>query len=574
MKSRPTYMEMISACLLAVLAAFAAPAVAQTPELHTAVPLVYPPPGDARRARVDQVFIDAWTQPRHAIIFGSSLYTMDGQGNNRVTAMNAMMQSIYGSSPATPWLPVRTGFGSVPASQYGIRSAISLRTNGGMRAVSGLVTSYRPPGLTPQTITNDSDGNGVSDATGIAVTNVFQLEPDNGSGANTMYSMPQRRFTTANRIFEWIGWSRGVATTETVSSTVFAWETRKQVINLGPTYFAGSLIQTVSPVDIPAPNGFSPNATTHQAARLWLPATNGAAATEVVHDPSNPYKIAMLRATGANGPDGYVAAAVRWRIKDATGLTFSSFSDGGYHIGSFEDSHANSGPTIAAAGADLVIIGLHTNSAYSVAYDARNDASPSTSFYHRGLAMVDLIRAALPGVPIIFIADHPRTTGTAGQDEQHSRMVGAMRQICDMRPDVALINLLLAAEREGFAREATDTAGLLFRNQWADATAYAVGDYVSDTGPSGIEYFRCIVAHTSASTTRPLTGVNCVVNWRAVRRGYDPAANLTTAPTDSVHLNDWGDMRLAEISTRLMLAPLVRSSPVDMRRQRFTEPGR
>jgi hypothetical protein len=102
--------------------------------------------------------------------------------------------------------------------------------------------------------------------------------------------------------------------------------------------------------------------------------------------------------------------------------------------------------------------------------------------------------------------------------------------------------------------------------EWVTATAYVVGN-VRTLASSG-ECYRCIVAHTSGSVTRPFTGVNCVVNWRSVRRGYDPAANLTTAPTDSVHLNDWGDQRLTEITARLMLAGLMGKNSTALR-QRF-----
>lgn len=78
------------------------------------------------------------------------------------------------------------------------------------------------------------------------------------------------------------------------------------------------------------------------------------------------------------------------------------------------------------------------------------------------------------------------------------------------------------------ATGATGPAGasLNFRGAWATATPYALLDVVRNNGTS----YRCVGAHTSASTDEPGVGVNSSTYWSILAKKGDTGATGSTGP--------------------------------------------
>ena len=535
--------------LLALLVPVA-PAPAQTPLNYTACPPSFPIPGDPRREDFNRLLTAARSRKVDVVVLGSSIYTISGQGGYMVSALTAELAEMTGNIPATGWMPVGN-FGTTPPSQYGIRGA----TSAGASAPTGYADTYALPNFAVYKFTTWS-GNSV------------QLEPDAWSSAIGEYGMPgsfYRTGSTQSYRPEWICTSYGGVSSEASSATTFGWYCLKRTTAAaygpwGALFSAAgetlgrTTLNQVTAVNIPSTdlNGraCTPNSATFDAWRLGCPATNGAAPITYAHDASAPYYNFVLEHGSGSGQ--FFACAQRWVNTTTTaGFAVTSASQSGAKINQIQTDHNNSGPVLRAMKPEIVCIALHTNSAGNniKAFDA---GTPSNSYYHLGLTLIDWVRTYVPNCWIVLIPDGPRTDLTAPQLTEYGLMVGSNQLLADARPRVLALNLTLSLEREGYTNANQTFTGYTYKGAWTTATAYAVGDIVGLDAGGEVLYYRCIQAHTSASTDKPSLSTNAPDYWRAHRRFLTPNATVASAPTDNVHPGTRGAMITARHIVKLM----------------------
>jgi len=558
---------LLAACLLAALVA-PAPAAAQL--AHSACASSYPPPGDARREGFNDLLEQAATRQVDLLILGSSIYTVGGNGGYAVAALNAEFGELYGNVPATAWMPVGASFGTSPPSQLGARVADSA----GSAAPSGYASSYALPTFDVYKYTTWS---GTS----------LQLEPNAFSAVPSEFGIPGAYFRTgAAQLYrpEWICTSYGGVSSEASSATTFGWHVLKRSTDIsyapwGAVFSGGTggrtTLNQVTSVNIPATdlNGraVTPNSATYDAWRLGCPTTNGAAPITYAHDASNPYYDFILEHGSGSGQ--FFAAAQRWVNTTTTnGIVVSSASKTGCKMDQVLADHGNAGPLLRAMRPEIVAIALHTNSAGN-SYAAYDAGTPSNSYYHMGLALIDWVRTYLPNCWIVLIPDGPRTDLTSPQETQYSLMVGAHQMLADARPNVLAINLTYALEKAGYTKATQTFSGYTFKGLWATATSYAVGDIVSLDGGGEVRYARCLVAHTSGSTSKPFLGSGSSDVWRAHRRFLVANPDPTSTVNDAVHPGPWGARYAAKLAVHLMTEGLLnRPKPPRGRAERRRHP--
>ncbi len=102
------------------------------------------------------------------------------------------------------------------------------------------------------------------------------------------------------------------------------------------------------------------------------------------------------------------------------------------------------------------------------------------------------------------------------------------------------------------------------RGDWATSTAYALSDVVKGTDD---HWYKCILAHTSTTGTKPITGGSYSSNWasyegeRQLGTNYYPFTIIIDADTD-VGINVSGDARLTEIYEKIQYQ-LRQSTDID-----------
>lgn len=521
--------------------------VSAQPLDYTACELSYPVPGDPRREGFNELLEAARTREVDALVLGSSIYTLSGNGGYLITALNAEFAEIYGNVPATTWMPVGN-FGTSPPAQLGARGAKS----SGSAAPTGYDSTYGTPNFPVYKFTT---WNG----------NVLQLEPDTWSAVPNEYGRKTSYYRTGSSQYyrpEWICTSHGGVSTEGSSATTFGWQVRKRLYTPGSgagggaIFSGGTSLTAVTSVNIPSVdlNGrtVTPNSSTFDAWRLGCPATNGASPATYAHDASAPYYNFTLEHGSGSGQ--FFAVAQRWVNTTTTkGLVVSSMSKSGCKMDQIISDHGNSGPILRAVRPEIVIIALHTNSAGNnyAAYDPEDEGN---SYYHMGLALIDWIRTYVPNCWIVLIPDGPRTDLTAGQTTEYGLMVGAHQMLVDARPNVLAINLTLSLARAGYTPANETITGYTFRGLWTTATSYSVGDVVSLDGGGEVRYAECIQANTSGSTTKPFLSASSSDYWRQ-RRSFivsnpDPTASPNTY--DYVHPGGRGSTATARHIVKLM----------------------
>jgi len=527
------------------------------PDAHTSVPYVYPPVGDQRRAWLDKHMDEARTATKELLILGSSIYTVGGNGGISVASLQAEFAEMYGNCPGTGWLPFGS-FGTTPPSQLGVRGSSSA----GAGVPGAYSSTYQLPSFDIYKLTDYSG-------------NVIQFEPACHSTAITEFGIPGAYYTAGDTYRpEWIATAAGGFTTDGASNTTFGWATIKRTtaITYAPwSALFSAAVNTLGRTQLSAvPNVNFPSTDLNgrtvalnsgfDAFKLGCPASNGAVPTTYTHDSSAPYYNFIIENGSQTGR--FYACAQRWTNQTSkAGWIVSSASKSGCKIGQVVADHPNSGPIIRAMAPDVVVIALHTNSAGNN-IKARDDASPTNSYYHLALELIDFVRLYAPNCGIVLLSDGPRTDFTAPQETEYSQMVGANRDICDVRPRCIAVNLLLALEDAGYSKATQTFTGYTFRGLWATATSYSVGDIVSLDGGGEVRYARCIVAHTSGSTTKPFLGSVASDNWRRHRGFLVPNPDPTSTVSDAVHPGGWGARYAARLTVKLLTSGVWRRGKV------------
>lgn len=494
-----------------------------------------------RGSRLPALMEAAKTRPIEVLVLGSSLHTMSGNGRHFNVAFNRAACDYYGGTPGSPWMGI-SSFNSGPPGQWCARSS----RQSAISAVTGLVSSYAPPDFTPMKATNAQ-----------LYGHLLQLDNDNAGGSQGEFSEPGEQIPLGGKFaFEWVGWSKGVATGESSLSTVMKWEATKAARPAAPGYF-GTAVASQASIAIPAPQAFGapgafdPNNTAHQAAKLWCPSTAGGGPTEHTQDAANP--LLRMHWLGADAA-GYIMTGVRCNHLSAPfGMRFHFAGVGGAHSTTLLDSYSNCGPTLQAMGPfDIIIVAYTTNSAYS--------SNKNAATYKANIkSLLDWLRPLFPDAVIGLKSDGYRDGGNSTQDTNFSEMVGANADLVrEGSPAEFAINTLLACQRAGFNARSHSMTGKTFKNAWTLATAYSINDVVSLDLHDQTQYFNYIAATAGGdATSKPMMtlGGSSVYTQR-FRRWLLASGSPTVAPSDNVHLSPYGDHRMAEIDFKIMLSSL------------------